>query len=152
MLVLMRRPAFLACFVLLMAAGCDAEPTAAPSPSPQASPTESPTASPTPQETPECSDETTTGEDDAKLRLNDNVFSPECLIVLGGQSLELENEGLNRHNFSIEGTDVDIDVETDSETRTEAIGTIAEPGEHVFFCRFHRSLGMEGEITIVEAG
>jgi plastocyanin len=135
-----------------MAAACDGEPTAAPSPSPQTSPAESPTESPTSEETPECSDETTTGEDDAKLRLEDNVFSPACLIVLGGQALELENEGLNRHNFSIEGTDVNIDIAPDSENRTEAIGTIAEPGEHVFFCRFHRSLGMEGEITIVEAG
>lgn len=149
----MRRPALSACCALLLATGCDAEPAAAPSPSPQPSPTEEITASPTPEESPpECSDETITGEDDATLHLNDNVFSPDCLIVLGGQALELENEGLNRHNFSIEGTDVDIDVNADRDTRTDAIGTIAEAGEFTFFCKYHQSLGMEGEITIVEAG
>jgi plastocyanin len=153
MLATMRQAATLVCFALLLAAGCDAEPTAAPSPSPQASPTEEPTASPTPVESPaECSDETVTGEDDATLHLNDNAFSPDCIIVLGGQALELENEGLNRHNFSIQGQDVDIDVNPGRDERTDAAGTLAEAGTFTFFCKYHRSLGMEGEITIVEAG
>jgi plastocyanin len=149
----MRRPATVACLVLVLAAGCGGGPAAAPSPSPQPSPTEEPAESPKPAASPpECSDETTTGEAHATLHLNDNVFSPDCLIVLGGQALELENEGLNRHNFSIEGTDVDIDVNPDRDARTEPIGTIAQAGTFTFFCKYHRSLGMEGEITIVEAG
>jgi plastocyanin len=152
----MRSLVTVACAALLAATACDAEPTAAPSPSPQPSPTEEPTgeptASPTPELTTECSDETVTGEDDATLHLEDNVFSPNCLILLGGQALELENEGLNKHNFSIEDTDVDIDVNADRDTRTDPIGTLAGAGVFTFFCKYHRSLGMEGELTIVEAG
>jgi len=149
----MKLSAIVSCLALILATGCEGEPTAAPSPTARAEVTLEPTPSPTPVESPpECSDETTTGEDDATLHLNDNVFSPGCLILLGGQALELENEGLNRHNFSIVGTDVDIDVDADRDTRTEPIGTLAEAGEHTFFCKYHRSLGMEGEITIVEAG
>jgi plastocyanin len=106
---------------------------------------------PTPEETAtECQDLTT--EEEVELQMSDNVFSPACIVSLGGQKVELENEGLNRHNFSIEGTKVDIDVEPDANASPGLVAELAEPGTHQFFCKYHRSLGMEGEITIVEAG
>lgn len=94
----------------------------------------------------------TTGEAEVTLTQNDNSFSPDCLIVLGGQGLEIVNEGANRHNLTIEGTDVDLDVEPGETTRTEAIGGIVEPGSYEFFCTIHQSFGMDGEITVSDAG
>jgi plastocyanin len=145
--------ALLALALLLTA--CAAEepvtPSEAQSPSPQASPEVTEPPSPE-QDTEPCSDETITGKTEATIRQLDNTFSPSCLVVLGGQDIELVNRGANLHNFSIEGTQVNIDTPPGDATRTEAIGGAVEPGSHTFFCKYHRSLGMEGELTITEAG
>jgi plastocyanin len=141
--------------VALALAACtsEPEPASAPSPSPEA--TEEPTAepeSPSPGAQDAGCEDATTGEAEVTLTQNDNSFSPDCLIVLGGQGLELVNQGANRHNLTIEGTDVDLDVEPGDTTRTEAIGGIVEPGSYEFFCTFHQSFGMDGEITVSDAG
>lgn len=101
---------------------------------------------------PECVDESITGNTEAKIVQNDNAFSPSCLIVLGGQGLKIANKGASRHNFSIEGTGVDLDTEAGDATRTEALAGILEPGTHKFVCKYHAALGMRGEITLTEAG
>lgn len=141
---------------LLLLGGCDSEPATVASPRPQASPQPSPQPSPEPpspvEEAEECTDATITGEVEATLRQSDNVFSPDCLIVLGGQSLKVQNRGTALHNFTVEGTQVDLDVRPGETNRTEAIGTAVEAGSYAFFCKYHRSLGMEGEITITVAG
>ncbi|MGH2685333.1 MAG: cupredoxin domain-containing protein [Actinomycetota bacterium] len=151
----MRRSPLVLALTLLLGCG-GAEPASqqtpsSPSPSPPPEVTEEP--SPEPDQLPgACSDETITGEVEATITTSDNSFSPDCLIVLGGQGLEIVNEGFNRHNLTIEGTDVDLDVEPDEEIRIEAIGGQVEPGTYDFFCSFHRSLGMDGEITITDVG
>ena len=144
---------------MMLLVGCAGdEPTTGTSPaSPPPSPSPEVTGEAFPEESPDdlpgaCSDETLTGEFEATITTNDNSFSPDCLIVLAGQGLEIVNEGFNRHNLTIDGTDVDLDVEPDEEHRTEAIGGQAEPGTYDFYCSFHRSLGMDGEITITDAG
>jgi plastocyanin len=146
--------------VALALAACTSEPE--PAASPQPSPEPSPEASPEPAVEPEspspeagpaaCEDLTVAGRPEVTITQNDNTFSPDCLIVLGGQGLEIVNEGANLHNFSIEGTDVDLDIRSGKATRTEAIAGIVEPGSYEFFCKFHRSLGMDGEITVSVAG
>ena len=157
MLAVMRRTALLVAVLLLGACGDDPGPqaTQAPSPTPAAtdplpSPTEEVTTDPVPVS---CSDETITGEPQVTVRVRDNSFSPECLIVLAGQGLELVNRGSNLHNFSVEGTGLDLDLESGAEpTRTEAIGGAVPPGTYAFFCSYHRSSGMDGEITVTDAG
>lgn len=138
--------------VALLLTAC-AEQTAAPtsgSPTPEATST---LAEPTPFPEPaECVDATATGRAEVTIRLVDDEFLPACLTVLGGQGIKLANRGGSVHNFSVEGSDVDIDVPPGETISTEAIGGAVEAGTHPFFCEYHRARGMEGEITISEAG
>lgn len=146
------RSVLLAALVLLVpACGNEPAPSVRPSPLP---PAPSPAAEPATAKPPShnCTDETITGEIEVTIRQLDNEFSPDCLVVLGGQSLVISNEGSARHNLTIEGTSVDLDVQPGQTTRTEAIGGAVGPGTHTFFCKYHRSLGMDGEITITAAG
>lgn len=139
--------------LLLTGCGDGGDTTSTPSPTPQAtaepSETDGEDTSPLPVE--ECTDETT-GSIEVTVRETDNAFSPSCLIVLGGQSLEILNRGAALHNLSIEGTSVDLDTQPGKRTQTEVLSGAVEPGTHVFFCKYHRALGMEGEITLTEAG
>ena len=138
----------------LLLAAC-AEETAAPplsgSPTPEATFAEE-TPSPEPPTEAECVDATASGKAEVSIRLVDDEFVPACLTVLGGQGIKLANRGGSVHNFSVEGSDVDIDVPPGETVRTEPIAGAVEAGEHAFFCEYHRSRGMEGQITISEAG
>lgn len=141
--------------VLLLLAGCGngAGTTSTPSPTPQA--TVEPTDTDVVEQPPpveECVDATITGDAEATIEETDNEFSPTCLIVLGGQGLEILNRGETLHNFSIEGTSVDLDTRPGEATRTEALGGVVEPGTHKFICKYHAAQGMRGEITLTEAG
>jgi plastocyanin len=138
--------------LILLVPGCGEETRPAPEPLPPVTPSPTPeTVSPEPPSH-DCVDETITGEIEVAIRQLDNTFSPDCLVVLGGQSLVLTNHGSARHNFTIEGTSVDIDTRPGETTRTEAIGGAVTPGTHAFFCSYHRALGMDGEITVTKAG
>jgi plastocyanin len=97
-------------------------------------------------------EDATVGGANAILRMEDNVFDPPCLIMLGGQNLRLVNEGANLHNFSVEGAAVDEDVPTGTTQRIEAIGGILPAGTFTIFCKYHRDLGMEGDITVTAVG
>jgi plastocyanin len=141
----------------LLLAACAEEPVTSPpaseSPTPEA--TFAPTGeSPSPETPPdgECVDATASGRPEVTIRLLDDQFAPACLTVLGGQGLKLANRGAKVHNFSVEGSNVDIDVPPGETVRTEAIAGAVESGTHTFFCEYHRSRGMEGQITISEAG
>lgn len=146
----------IAALLCLTACGGDAAETTAPTSSPASTPeatVEPEETMPTPSpENEECSDETITGNVEVTIREIDNEFSPACVIVLGGQGLELLNKGSSRHNFTIEGSSVDLDTEPGAATRTEALSGVIEAGTYAFFCEYHRQLGMEGEITLTEAG
>jgi plastocyanin len=141
---------------MVLLAACAEETTAPPpaeSPTPEATfaPTEgSPT--PSPPEDVECVDATATVRPEVTIRLVDNAFVPACLTVLGGQGLKLTNRGSALHNFSVDGTDVAIDIPPGETVRTEAIAGAVPSGGHVFFCEYHRAQGMEGQLTISEAG
>jgi plastocyanin len=152
---MLRTVARLAVLLFLALSGCARETAAPPQPTEASPEPASPTASPSPQETdgPEdCVDATIGGEFEVTIRERDNVFSPSCVVMLGGQGLALLNRGSNVHNFSIEGADVDIDTPPGEATRTEAIGGVVEPGTYTFYCSYHRSLGMQGELTVSAAG
>lgn len=142
--------------LLSTACASDPEPGASSTPTPVPTPAETAEItpeSPDPGEATEaCSDQTITGKPEATLRISDNAFSPSCVVLLGGQSLKLVNRGANLHNITVEGSDVDLDVPAGATDRTEAIGGIVEPGTYRFLCKYHVSLGMEGELTVTEAG
>jgi plastocyanin len=143
----------LALFLGSCAEDASAPPPESPVPTPEATfaPTEG-SASPEPAGGVECVDATTSGKQEVPIRMIDDQFRPACLTVLGGQGLKLANRGSVVHNFSVEGSDVDIDLQPGEVNRTEAIAGAVPAGEHTFFCTYHRSRGMEGRITISEAG
>jgi plastocyanin len=138
------------------ACASDPEPRTAASPTPVPTPAETAETTPEPPSPEEgtdvCSDQTITGKPEATLRMSDNAFSPSCLVLLGGQGLKLANRGANRHNLTVESSELDIDVRAGETARTEAISGVVEPGTHRFFCRYHESLGMDGELTVTVAG
>jgi plastocyanin len=152
---MLRRMARILAVLMLLLAGCGedggpnvAPPTPLPTVTPEATDVQETTAPPTE----ECTDETITGNVQVRIVENDNAFSPSCIIVLGGQGLEILNKGDSKHNFSIEGTDVDLDTDPGDATRTEALSGVVDAGTHAFFCKYHRALGMVGELTLTEAG
>ena len=98
--------------------------------------TESPTASPTGG-----------GTQGTTLILKDNVFDPADFTIAAGSQITLKNEGASLHNFSVEGQNIDKDIQP-GETETEDILQGLQPGTYTMFCKYHRSIGMEGTLTI----
>ena len=144
--------------LVALVAACSAQPTGAPTPT--ASPPTSAPVSPSPTGSSpsvpfapaaDCEDATIEGAV-VTIRQVDNLFMPECLVVLGGQSLRIRNQGENVHNFTIEGTQVDLDLQPGTRVKTEPVAEVVAPGTYTFFCRFHRRFGMEGEITVTAVG
>ena len=108
--------------------------------------TTSPSASPSVP--PNCIDQSQTEFVPFGLSLKDFFFAPPCLIVRNTQNVTLKNEGTTLHNWSIEGTQVDIDVEPGQVQNLEAIGGALAPGTYEFFCKYHRARGMRGTIVV----
>jgi plastocyanin len=79
----------------------------------------------------------------------DFSFTPSALVVSTSQGLSIKNVGPSLHNFSITGTQVNLDVQPGQSTNTEAIGGVVNPGAYQFFCKYHKSQGMVGTITVV---
>jgi plastocyanin len=136
---------------LLAACGSEPEQAAPASPTPVPAPSPSPSPSPSPTDG-GCTDASVTGEFGVPVTERDFSFDPACLIMLGGQGLVLRNRGSVVHNFTVEGTDLDLDLDPGDVNRTEAIGGVVAPGTYTYFCKFHRAQGMEGEITVSAAG
>ena len=83
---------------------------------------------------------------------NDNgkfYFKPTVLKGTAGQqlTLTLKNEGNTVHNFSLVGSEANgVDVQAGQEGSVQV--TVPQSGFVEFFCKYHRSLGMVGELTV----
>ena len=86
------------------------------------------------------------GMDEISLELDDDYFEPTVLEGTPGQQLkiELENEGGNEHNFSIDAQSIDQDVDPDGKATVTV--TFPESGEVGFYCKYHRDAGMAGAL------
>ena len=121
-----------------------------------AEPTDAPVATEEAQETDgiqaggDCQDYTE-ADGPADLEMQDFAFAPPCFIITTETpGLRVHNEGEVTHNWSLEGTGLDIDVEPGQENNTEALGV--EEGTYTFFCEYHReSQDMEGELRVEAA-
>jgi uncharacterized cupredoxin-like copper-binding protein len=75
-------------------------------------------------------------------------FKPTVLTGSANQSLTLEikNEGTAEHNFTIESLGVNVNIQPGQSQEV----TVKFPGSGTveFFCSFHRSLGMAGELQV----
>jgi plastocyanin len=75
-------------------------------------------------------------------------FKPTVITGSANQSLTLEikNEGTAKHNFTIESLGVNVNIQPGQ----SQVVTVKFPGSGTveFFCSFHRSLGMAGELQV----
>jgi plastocyanin len=92
-----------------------------------------------------------TGKDETELEIDDNYFQPTFLKGAAGAKvkLELKNEGTRLHNFSVTGTSVDQNVAAGEDAAVDV--TFPASGTVVFFCKFHRSSGMQGALFVAGA-
>lgn len=78
-----------------------------------------------------------------------HYFSPTVLTGKAGQriTVKLTNESSSvPHNFSVDGTNVNIDLDPGT---TESVSvTFPTSGSLTFFCGYHRSSGMLGELKV----
>jgi plastocyanin len=89
----------------------------------------------------------TVREDEAKVELDDFYFEPTVLKGKPGQrvTLELENEGKEEHNFSIDLQSIDQDLEAGEDAKVTV--TIPKSGLVSFYCKYHKSMGMAGALA-----
>jgi plastocyanin len=74
-------------------------------------------------------------------------FDPTVLRGSPGQKLQItiDNEGSTKHNFTIESQKIDEDINPGNEVTVTV--TFPQSGSVEFFCEYHHSLGMAGELS-----
>jgi plastocyanin len=88
------------------------------------------------------------GASTAEIGLGDFFFNPTVITGKPGQKItfELKNEGSALHNFSLTAQSIDKDVQPG---QTEDITvTLPKSGFLEFFCKYHKALGMLGELKV----
>jgi plastocyanin len=88
------------------------------------------------------------GEDSEDVELDDNYFAPTVLKGSAGQrfSVRLKNEGGIAHTFTIDEQNIDEELQPDEESAVTV--TFPQSGTVLFYCRFHRGLGMFGGLSV----
>lgn len=72
--------------------------------------------------------------------------------IAGDRSLVFRNEGSNKHNVTIIGTDVNQDMKPGERVTIDPVSELGPPGTYKIVCRFHASQGMRGSFELVEPG
>jgi len=87
----------------------------------------------------------------AVVELHDYYFKPTVLEGKAGATvtLELKNEGTIEHNFTVVGQAVDKNLQPGDSVKVTV--TIPKTGA-VFFCKFHKSMGMVGALEVSGSG
>lgn len=87
------------------------------------------------------------GMEELDVELDDDYFEPTVITGTPGESvkLELENEGGDEHNFTLESQNLDQDVEAGE--KAEVTVTIPQSGQVSFYCKYHKQLGMAGALA-----
>jgi plastocyanin len=88
------------------------------------------------------------GASSTEVELDDFYFNPTVITGKPGQKItfELKNEGSALHNFSLVAQSLDKDVQPG---QTEDVSvTLPKSGFLEFFCKYHRALGMVGEVKV----
>jgi plastocyanin len=78
----------------------------------------------------------------------DFYFKPTILTGTAGQkvTLEVKNEGDTEHNFSIDDQTIDQDLEAGKSAEVDV--TFPQSGVVEFYCKYHRTSGMAGELKV----
>jgi len=87
------------------------------------------------------------GVDEIELELDSFYFEPTVFTGTPGQTIKLElgNESDTEHNFSVTELSIDQDVEAGEDANVMV--TFPDSGSLVFFCKYHRTQGMIGQLT-----
>jgi len=88
------------------------------------------------------------GESKPEIEMYDFYFEPTVLTGKPGETvtLELKNKGKVEHNLTIDGQGVDQNVAAAEEAEVQV--TFPKSGTVLFYCKFHRSQGMAGGLTV----
>jgi plastocyanin len=73
-------------------------------------------------------------------------FHPKCFTARSSQSIKIVNKDSVEHNFTIPGTQVDVNIQPGQTFNGQSAGLA--PGTYPFFCKFHKSSGMVGTVTV----
>ncbi len=96
------------------------------------------------------------GGETVELEAYDIGWTQSELTVPVGGTIDMYNSGSTDHNFAVEGYNEDspVDLPVGGEVVEWPIPAELTPGEYVYYCEIpgHRQAGMEGVLTITEAG
>jgi plastocyanin len=86
------------------------------------------------------------GKPEMTIALENFAFAPTFLQGTPGQKvkLQLTNDSAGPHNFSVEAQKVNQDVASKAKASVEV--TIPQTGGLLFFCKLHKSSGMNGQL------
>ena len=75
------------------------------------------------------------------------------LPIAVDRAVQFSNQGRNRHNVTIEGTDYERTIQPGQRITIDPIGSLLPaPGTYPFVCRLHADRGMSGVLILVEKG
>lgn len=88
------------------------------------------------------------GTSELDMEVDSFYFEPAVLQGTAGQtlSIHLENESDATHTFTIDDQSIDEELAGGASADVEV--TFPDSGSVTFYCRFHQSSGMEGELTV----
>jgi plastocyanin len=86
------------------------------------------------------------GMSSLNVEMDDYYFSPTIIKGKPGQKLtiNLSNHGTTEHNLSITSQSINRDVEPKKTASVQV--TLPQSGLVEFFCKYHKTLGMAGEL------
>lgn len=92
-----------------------------------------------------------TGKGELELEADDYYFSPSFLKGKPGERLKLEvaNDSQSLHNLSITGQQLDTDIPQKGKVAIDV--TFPASGVVLFFCKYHTTRGMNGELLAGDA-
>jgi plastocyanin len=92
------------------------------------------------------------GATQTKLEMDNFYFSPKTITGKPGQkiTLELKNEGSVEHNLTVASQGINRDVEAGKTATVEV--TIPQSGTVAFYCKYHKSRGMTGQLQASSGG
>jgi plastocyanin len=79
-----------------------------------------------------------------EIEQDDFYFKPTFVKATAGATVkvELHNEGKNEHTFTIDALNIDEDLQPGAQKTVEV--KLPSSGSTNYYCRFHRSQGMQG--------
>jgi plastocyanin len=81
------------------------------------------------------------------ITIKDFSFNPaEVTVAKRAVALKLNNTGSAGHTFTIDSPKIDVEIGAGS--NSEVLVDLGQQTEVVFYCRFHRSRGMQGKLVV----